>query len=112
MAQPTSTPKFQIDQVVYIVVSASGRGFLESYTIDNISFDRTTGKWVYTINIAKAPSAGVLVGTRNQLGRDRTLYFSEGELTDYCTALGLIVDYHTRALAKYTSLREACGGTG
>ncbi len=103
-----TTPRFQIGDIAYIVASAAGRGFLESYTIDGISLNKETNIWWYTINVARPPSAGVIVGDRAQLVKERILYFSEPELTDYCTALGLCSDYLTRAMANINTKLAAC----
>lgn len=97
--QPVTSPAFQIDDVVYITVSAAGRGFLESYRVDGISYDRRTGQWLYQINLNKPPSSGVTLGDRIEAHRERILYFAESELTDYCTALQLCENYLLNQLA-------------
>ena len=108
-----STPLFQIDDVVYVIVSAAGRGFLEPYRIDGLSYDKTRGQWIYAINVAKAPGPGVIVGDQIQLQRERILYFTEAELTDYCTALQLCENYLLQQLAGIQSKISGnqCGGT-
>lgn len=104
----TTTPKFNLNDVVYIVASAAGRGFLESYKVDGISLDKVTGRWVYTINVARPPNAGVIVGGSQQLIQSRILYFNEAELTDYCTALNMCKDYLERALGRINTLLNGC----
>jgi len=94
-----TSPAFQIDDVVYITVSAAGRGFLEAYRVDGISYDRTRGQWIYEINLAQSPGSGTTLGDRIQAQRERILYFTEAELTDYCTALQLCENYLLNQLA-------------
>lgn len=106
------TPKFNIGGEIYIVASAAGRGFLESYIIDGISYDPRAQAWIYKINVARPPSAGVTVGDRNQLVRERVLYFSEAELTDFCSALHMNRAYLQRALASVEAKIAACGTEG
>ena len=108
----TTSPSFSLNEVVYIVASAAGRGFLESYKIDGVSLDSASGQWVYTINVARPPNAGVTVGSREQLVKSRILYFKEAELTDYCTALTMCSNYLARAKAKIDTLLGGCSGTG
>ena len=98
--QPVTSPTFQINDIVYITVSAAGRGFLESYRVDGISFAKRTGQWLYEINLAQSPYSGTTLGDRIQNNRERILYFTEAELTDYCTALQLCENYLLNQLAS------------
>lgn len=109
---PTTTPKYNPNDIVYIVAAAAGRGFLESYRVDGISLNKMTGQWLYEINVAKPPSAGIVVGGSQELIGSRVLYFNEAELTDYCTALNMCKTYLERAMAKINGLLQGCDGTG
>lgn len=106
-----STPVFQPDDIVYVVVSAAGRGFLEPYRVDGLSYDKARGQWLYSINVAKAPGPGIIIGDHMQTQRERILYFTEAELTDYRTALGLQENYLLQQLAVVQSRIAAIDGS-
>lgn len=105
-------PLFGIDDIVYLLASAR-RGFLESYRIDNVIYEPKDGTWVYLINVKRSPIAGQTVGHFRDLRIHGSLYFSEAELIDYCTAVETALLYHQRMVATFQAKLDArcTGGT-
>lgn len=98
-----STPTYQIDDEVYLVASAK-KGFLEAYRISAIR-SISKGAYVYQINIRPKQPNEATVGDSVDLKSNRALFFSESELTDFCSAVELQITNLGSQLAKAQSLQ-------
>ncbi len=92
-----NAPIYNVGDVVYLRESAA-LGFLEPVKINGMQEYR--GAWVYTIQ-ATQPSPGypASFGDRISLTNGGTLFFSENEFVDQCTALTLAESNATAKLA-------------
>ena len=79
-----TTPKYRIDDVVYLNASAK-LGFLESYRVSSIH-QVTATKWVYRIAITQFAPATFTNEDAVSYKNITNLYFDEGELLSYCEA--------------------------
>lgn len=99
-----ASPVFLVDDLVYLLESAK-LGFLDSYNILS-SRQITNGEWVYTVGFKAAPP----VGKRSTGRAELPFELAENELTDKCTAIGLVVDRLSGDLQRMQLIQQqACG---
>ncbi len=106
-----TAPLYQIGDIVYLVASAK-RGFLEAYRVELIHA-QASNKWVYQIDLKARRPNEKTIGDAVDLKRRRSVFFAEAELTDFCSANQLTIDYLQRKLAAAQALQDSrCTQTG
>ena len=96
---------FAVGDIVYLRASAA-RGFLESYRITQIRNDGVS--WIYGFEVAKRTPHISTVGFMNTLTQDTSFEQPAEELTDFCSALQLAINYHTTRLSELQALQSRC----
>lgn len=91
--QDVTTPKFEIDETVFIGASAK-IGFRESYRVTDQFRVPNSNQWAYRLNIP-----GI---------NGKTYYFKETELMKECEALGFVIAALERDLTELTRKAEIC----
>jgi hypothetical protein len=90
-------PLYDINQIVYLQESAA-LGFLEAYTIKDISY-QPNGKLIYTLTTSlKQPAAVQTVGDRITGQRTLPIRFYEEDLIEYKEALEVCITNLQRQL--------------
>lgn len=102
-------PKYNPGDTIYLRESAV-LGFIESYKIDNVSYDKSTSQWMYNVNVKHRGPAPSTTIDRVTLRNSECLLFRESELIEFCDAIQLAIDESENRLAKLKNIRDArCG---
>lgn len=111
--QAAFTPLFKMDQVAFMKESAA-LGHLEKVQVNGIAWDHNANQWLYRIIDKRAgqpgrPDASIVTGPKPGSIRE----YRESELTDLCTATGIVKAYLEAKLLQIDTLRATheCGGT-
>lgn len=103
-----ATPKYNVDDVVYIRASAK-IGFLESYRISGITQARKN-KWSYQVKFVpysgNTATLGDAITATGKLVVGE-IYFAEEELLTLCEALDLQIENLNRRLAAAIAMRTS-----
>jgi hypothetical protein len=110
MTRPNSQPRFSLDESIYLRASAEV-GFLESYLVSNVQYNRRSSQWVYQISLAEGGlrQAPFTIGDKVNLKFSRDLYFSENELVTMCEAALMVRTSLERKLAKIQGVIDTYG---
>lgn len=93
-------PRFGFNEVVYLIESAEALGRLESYRIDNLTWDTEINQWVYSFTIRPRPGKNMPVGDRDDMTRTYEIKYEESALCKVCEALPLIVTFLQTAVDR------------
>ncbi|MEM3000680.1 MAG: hypothetical protein QXP41_00610 [Candidatus Nitrosocaldus sp.] len=105
-----ATPKFRINDVVYLVESAA-LGELEAYRIGALR-QHTDGDWIYDIYIDQKPPAEQTVGDRIDLKTTVDASFHESDLATLCEALNIAIYNVQSRINRYSNIYTTeCGAS-
>ncbi len=101
-----ASPTFFVDDRVFLLESAK-LGFLDAYNVVGTR-QIVNSEWVYKVGFRAAPPVGNKQTGRFEFGFE----LAENELTDKCTALGLVIDKLSLDLSQMQMIQQqACGGS-
>lgn len=101
-----TNPLYSLHDKLYLRESAA-IGMLEAVSVSGISLS-PTNTWLYSYNQAVGMQRAATYGDRRSMVNGNVILVDESELTDYCTALGLIKANLQQRMNEIDRLRNSC----
>ena len=87
------TPRFRVNEVVYLRETAEAVGRLEKMRVDSYHFDEIRQEWVYSFVFEQKPGENMTVGDRIDLRAPVLIMKFERELITVCEAIPLRITF-------------------
>jgi len=102
----TPAPTWSRGSRAYLIESAA-IGYLEVVVITGITL-ASNGNWLYSYSQSIKNQQAATYGDRRSLANGLVIWLDESELTDYCTALGIVKTCLQTRINEINALQSSC----